>query len=417
MKYSLIFLGLLIQTSSIYAHEQNEHHHPNHPNIDKNLPVLQWQLEGLMNVGTSSVENDTIILLQNGAHDPQKTGFNLQYVELSLDFIINSITKFSAAVQADDEEFGVERLYLVTTIYQPMALKVGYFAADFGRLNAHHGENWLDYPVINTRLLGGEGTRGTGIQLTNQLPVNWPAQISLSVQNADDATAVSFLGKGHSHGDEEQTTHNHINTEIYPFYDGVGGTPIVRTKSNQINDLLYTFRSNQQWQPLSSLTVNWGISGMMGANRAGNHSKSYLYGSDLTMIAQLAHAQTLTWHSELTQRQFKVNSYQDDIITIQNNTLKDWGFYSQLLYQFHPQWNIGVRYDYATGDKSLFNGQRAQDYLRSDRFRISSLLTWSPRQEVILHLQHNYDDADFMPENAHTIWLGLSWKLGTKHHD
>jgi hypothetical protein len=413
MKYLFIFLGLFVPSASVYAHEQHQHE-----TTDSNTSELRWQLEGLMSVGHSTAEKDLLTALQNGAHDPQKTGFNLQHIGLSVDFVISSATALSLGLQANDEEFGVEHLYLQTDVYKPIALKVGYFAADFGRLNAdHHGGGWLDYPVVNARLLGGEGTRGTGIQMATQLPLDWLSRLSFSIQNANDESAVSFLGEGHTHGDDEHNTHAHINTEAYPFYDGVGGTPIVRTRSSQIKDLLYTFRSSQHWQPRSQLAVNWGISAMTGANRAGYHSKTYLYGTDLTVIFQLPHAQMLTWQSEFIQRHFEVGAYQDDIITIKNNTLKDSGFYSQLLYRFHPRWMFGLRYDKATGDRALFTEQRAQDDLRSDRFRISSLLTWSPRREVTFHVQHNYDDADFMTENAHTIWLGLSWKLGAKHHD
>jgi hypothetical protein len=414
MKPLFIFLGFLLHSMNIYADEQHTH---DHENKAKDTPALRWNMQGLMSIGTSNVENDILMSLQKGTHDPQKSGFNLQHIGLSVDFMIDSSTKLAVALQANDEEFGLEQLYLKTDHYQPITLKVGYFASAFGRLNAdHHGNFWLDYPVINARLLGGEGTRGMGIELAHQLPVNWSSQISFSIQNADDETAISFLGEGHSHGDDDQG-HQHINTEEYPFYDGVGGTPIVRTKSSQISDFLYTLRSTQQWQPSSSLTVNWGLSGMMGANRAGKNSKTYLYGTDLTVIIHLTPTNTLTWQSEWMQRHFQVGAYQDDIMTIKNNTLKDSGFYSQLLYQFHPQWKIGLRYDDATGDHALFYGQRTQDELRSDRYRISSLLTWSAWRPLTFHLQHNYDVADFTDKKASTVWLGASWTWGMGHHE
>lgn len=409
MRYLFIFLSLSFYTSFVNAHGQQP--------SEEDKPSLQWQLEGMMSLGTSSAETDELTALQSGAHDPQETGFNLQNVELSVDFIVDSKTKFSAGLQADDEEFGLEHLYLETTFYAPLTAKIGYFAADFGLLNAHHTENWLDYPVINARLLGGEGTMGTGLQLAAKLPVNWHSQLSFAVQNANDETAVSFLGEGHSHDEEESATHTHVDTTAYPFYDGVGGTPIVRTHSNKIKDLLYTLRFNNQWQVLPQLALDWGLSGMIGANRAGESSKTYLIGTDLTLHWQLNQQQRVIWQTEWMQRHFEVGAYQDNSITIQENTLKDWGFYSQVLYQFHPQWAAGIRYDYASGDKALFSGQRAQDNLRSDRFRISPLLTWSPLEQIALHLQYNYDDADFMTENAHTVWLGLSWQLGADHDD
>jgi hypothetical protein len=94
-----------------------------------------------------------------------------------------------------------------------------------------------------------------------------------------------------------------------------------------------------------------------------------------------------------------------------DNRLRDWGLYSQLLYGFRPRWAAGLRFEYASGS-GTGEEVRNEDPLRADRYRISPLLVYHPTEFSRLRLQYNYDDADHLAENAHSVWLGVEILYG-----
>jgi hypothetical protein len=99
--------------------------------------------------------------------------------------------------------------------------------------------------------------------------------------------------------------------------------------------------------------------------------------------------------------------------------LRDYGFYSYVLYGFAYQWAAGLRLEYGTGSgQSVMDGvlvSRQTDPFRSDRFRVSPLVIYQPSEFSRIRLQYNYDDAQFLPgnHNANSVWLGFEFLYGT----
>ncbi|MGH7806135.1 MAG: zinc-regulated TonB-dependent outer membrane receptor, partial [Candidatus Binatia bacterium] len=90
----------------------------------------------------------------------------------------------------------------------------------------------------------------------------------------------------------------------------------------------------------------------------------------------------------------------------------DWGFYTQGLYGFAYRWAGGFRAEYASGDGETLETGRGADPFRDDRLRLSPLLTFDPSEFARLRLQYNFDDADHLDDNAHSVWLGLEFLYG-----
>src|SRR5690606_8630759 len=133
---------------------------------------------------------------QTGAHDPTRTGFNLQQLEMSLGSTVDPYFRFDSNLSFSLEGVEIEEAY-ATTLDLParLQLRAGQFLWRFGRFNAPHPHVWhfVDQPFTLGRLFGGEGGRGLGVELSWLLPLPWFAEVVASVQQADgEGTARSF---------------------------------------------------------------------------------------------------------------------------------------------------------------------------------------------------------------------------------
>jgi len=386
--------------------EENHDYHAGHGEE-------QVTVSGVLNVAVGGGDEAQSVMekLQAGAHDPRKRGFNLQQFELAVN---GEVGPFEAQSYVIFREDGVElEEAFVTTEVGDLDLKLGYFFTEFGRINPGHLETWdfLDQPVVNSRLFGGEGTRGSGLRL------GWHG-FSLTAQNSDDQ-ALSFRGEpgGHAHGEEEEK-------EEFPAgfgEEGIGGRSFHDSEVGSMDDLMYTLRWGSQL-PVGKL----GISTMWGRNGHASDTATWIYGLDYRVAADNGR---WSWQTEIMKREYHTNAValfddlgtpdpSDDInIDLPAETLEDWGIYTQFLYNMTDAWGLGVRYDYASGTVDSAEGgqlfDRNLDPARGDRSRISPLLTYRPTQRTRLRLQYNLDDADFLPDGrAHGIWLGFEVTFG-----
>src|SRR5438132_995166 len=79
-----------------------------------------------------------------------------------------------------------------------LQLKGGQFFAAFGRINPTHPHTWdfADDPLVNGRLLGPDGLRGVGAQISWTLPTPWYSQLIFASQNGRGSTGFSFRNPG-----------------------------------------------------------------------------------------------------------------------------------------------------------------------------------------------------------------------------
>src|SRR5205085_3886726 len=114
-----------------------------------------------------------------GDHDPQQRGFNARNIELAFDGAVDPYFEGFANIvfKLDNDnqtEVEVEEAFLQTTdLPFNLQLKAGQFFAAFGRINPVHPHAWefADAPIVHALLLGGDGLRGVGTQISWIVPV------------------------------------------------------------------------------------------------------------------------------------------------------------------------------------------------------------------------------------------------------
>lgn len=375
--------------------------------------LLDLSMDTLFAAGTSTERDESIENLQAGGHDPHQRGFTLQQVELSataaVDPYFNAETHLIYFIDAEGEsQFELEEVFLTTTALPAgLQVKAGQYFSEFGIINAQHPHQWdfIDQPVINSRLFGADGMRGQGGRLSWLTPLPWFGELLFGVQNADGETMTSFLGT-----DEEEAPGGHLVEE----HD-------VRS----LADMAYTGRFLQGFDLTDETSAQLGFSGAWGPNSAGSGTRTSIYGADFRLKWQPPQNDSgwpfVLWQSELMHRTYSTDLQaadpdgvpgSGDEFTVPGDTLLDDGYYSYLLWGFRRNWIAGFRYEQArtSGDGATPSDT---DPFRDDRTRMSPIVMWQPTHFSRLRLQYNYDRADHLRHNdAHSVWLGVEFLIG-----
>jgi hypothetical protein len=342
--------------------------------------------------GTSTAGDDSIAELQDGAHDPNRRGFTIENLELSL---VGAIDPYFAGemhlvFQLDREgesTFELEEAFL-TTQSLPLGLqaKAGMFFTELGRLNPQHPHAWdfADQPVINSRLFGGDGLRSPGARISWLTPLPWWSEFLFAIQNANGETAFSFL----SAEDEGE----------------FAGFAFEERPVRSFSDVLYAGRWFNSWSMSRSLALNFGISGATGPNPTGADARTWIVGSDLYVRWQPTDAYHgwpfVAFQTEALARRYELGTGGEE--------REDWGGYGQLLWGATHRWVLGARYDFAEGrgpgDGPAFD----------ERQRASLNASFYPTEFSKFRLQYNFDAATFLEDDqAHTVWLQFEYLLGS----
>ena len=380
-----------------------------------NLRFIDIGLDILVASGSSSERDAEIRRLQGGAHDPRRRGFTLQQAELSLKGAVDPYFVAEAFIIASEDEVELEEAFFTTTsLPYNLQLEGGYFLTEFGIINPTHPHawDWIDQPIINTRLFGGEGQRAAGFRLAKLLPTSWFSEIHFGMQDPTTDTMPSFLGEGHEHGDEEEEGH-----DDEAFEETLGGFARVKNDVRNLGDLVYLGRYVNAWDVTPELTTKLGLNVLYGPNSTGDDAETLIYGADLKMTWRPATSfrgyPFLTWQTEIMKRDFDIDKNNPAFEPgVTSDQLEDYGLYSYLLYGFKHGWAAGLRGEVVSGS-GTGEGNRADNFSRDDRFRISPMLVWQTSEFSRFRLQYNYDNADHLPDDdAHTVWLGAEVSFG-----
>lgn len=385
--------------------------------------LIDISLDTLFAIGSSTERDQSLQNLQGGAHDPRKRGFTLQQVELSMIGAIDPyLTGEAHIIYAVDPLEGetiveLEEAFATTTsLPWGLQVEVGFFFTEFGRINPVHPHawDWLDQPVINTRVFGGDGMRQAGVRLGWLTPLPWFSEAHFGVQNANGETMASFIA----------------NEEVFEER-AIGGRPFTEPEVRSLEDLVYLARWVNAWDLNEQWSLALGGSALYGPNATGGDGETWVYGADLLVKWVPRQNQRgwpfLLWQSEFIRRDYDAaaavhvgpdgaDGTLDDVL-LPSDTLGDWGFYTQLLYGFTPGWAAGLRYEYATasGDSVDETGafvSHNDDPFRDDRHRISPLIIWQPSHFSRVRLQYNYDQAAHLNHEAHSVWFGVEFLFG-----
>jgi hypothetical protein len=350
-------------------------------------------LDSLFAAGASTAPN--LEALQTGAHDPNQRGFTVQNIELTLsgnvDPYFTAIGHLIFGIDREGESFlEVEEAYLTSTALPAnLQLRAGQFFTQFGRLNPQHPHAWafVDQPLINGRMFGGDGMRGPGMQLSYLVPLPVYAEAMVALQNSQGETMASFRS--------------------VPGEDLFGRTLIERQVEG-IGDLVITPRLATSFNPSDTQTVLLGVSGAFGPNGSGESARTQMLGLDLYYkrkpLQTVKGWPFVAWQSEIMKREYDNAA----VGALPEEQLLDWGGYTQVIWGFAPRWVAGVRGDYAAGKDGDLT-----DPLRERRVRFATDLTFYPSEFSKWRVQYNRDDVQSREDIAHSVFLQWEFLIGT----
>ncbi len=318
-----------------------------------------------------------------GDHDPQQRGFNARNIELAFDGAVDPYFEGFANIvfkldNDNETEVEVEEAFLQTTnLPFNLQLKAGQFFAAFGRINPTHPHTWdfADAPLVHGRLLGPDGLRGVGAQMSWTVPVPWYSQLIFAAQNGRGGTGYSFRNPGD---------------------DGIFfGRMTTDREARGLQDFVWIPRFENSVDLSPTQVVLAGVSGAFGSNETGANARTQIYGADFLYKWKSSHAEGgfpfVKWQTEAMYRRFEAGRGVDESFPVAE-TFHDLGMYSQVLWGFKKGWVAGVRGDYLHDTDSHFT----DDPDRQTRSRISANLTWYPTEFSKIRLQYNHD---FLEEN------------------
>jgi hypothetical protein len=366
-----------------------------------NKNYMNISFDGMFALAASSERH--LDRLEVGDHDPLQRGFNGRNAEIALDGAVDPYFEGFANIvlkldNNNETEIELEEAFLqTTTLPYGLQIKAGQFFDQFGRINPTHPHTWefADSPLVNGRLLGADGLRGAGAQLAWTLPVPWYAQFIFAVQNGRGGTGYSFRNPGD---------------------DGVFfGRMTIDRDASALHDMVYVPRLETSFNPSDTQTVLLGVSGAFGMNDTGADNHTQIYGADFLYKWKSSHAEGgfpfVKWQTEAMYRRFEAGRGLDNSFPVEE-TFRDWGMYSQVLWGFKKGWVVGIRGDYLHMQESPFT----DDDTRQSRSRISANLTWYPTEFSKIRLQYNHDfleENDFLASrDVDSVFLQFEFILG-----
>lgn len=312
--------------------------------------------------------------LQLGAHDPNRTGFTFQQLELHMDASVDPYFRFDTNIVFAPFGVEVEEAY-ATTLGLPWNLQVraGQFLSRFGRINATHPHAWqlTDQPIVIGKFFGAEGNRGIGAELSWLVPVSWYAEVVGSVTDADgDEASRSFLGSSGVQVDGPE-------------------------------DLLYTLALEQFFPFDDDWSLFLGFSGMFGPNGTGNDNRTEIYGADLYLRYRPIASENRAAVSLQAEALYRTRQ-------VPRDRLEDFGLYAQLTWNFTPRWETSARYEFVSG---VENDPLDPEWTEP-RQRASVALTFYPSHFSRIRAQGSLDDPQFRNEPIWAAILALEVLVG-----
>ena len=367
---------------------------------------MNVSFDALVDAGWSTA-HDPGAQLELGDHDPSKRGFSLRNAEIALNGAVDPYFMGFANIaykldNNNETSVELEEAYMVSSdLPANLQLKGGQFFANFGRNNSQHPHAWafVDAPLISTRVFGPDGLRSLGAQLSWLAPTPFYTELSLGLLDGQGGTSFSFRNAG--------------EFDSASGVDRFHGRETFDRTLDGPQDLIYAPRVSSSFDLSDTQTLLVGTSGAFGPNETGPSSRTEIYGADVYWKWKPANASQgfpfVSWQTEGIYQRYGANA--DPTAPgggLRSENLRDYGFYSQVLWGFRPHWVAGLRGEYVTGNSGAYD---ANDIFRGDRHRITSAMTWYLSEFSKIRLQYNYDCGEYFGD-AHSVWLQMEFLLG-----
>ena len=382
-------------------------------------------------MGGSTASDEDMEALFGGHHDPKRTGFTLQSLDLSAAGSYDPFfdAYFNATLTVDgggETAIEIEEAWARSKwLGGVLRVQAGHFYAPFGIVNRTHLHDWAwqTQPVIATRVFGADGARGLGVQAEARLSGNGAFQSTLlaSMQNRRSIHI-------HGHGAEEEAHAEEEAEEGEEHADEAADE--AGAEGNGAEDFAYTIRMANRVKISPQTMFAFGGSAMFEPNPDGHDSLVSTLGADVTISHRLPSKNRLVLTAEYMHRTSKaavaehheeeeeeeenghMNGEEEEEDHDERIRVQDYGFYLQGMWYTPDGWGFGLRYESVDGRGGDAEA-RAADPMLGSRTRISPLLLWQFSDLGRLKLQYNMDRTQFLEKRrAHSVFLSASWSFG-----
>lgn len=233
-------------------------------------------------------------------HDPSRTGFNLQEIELALQSVIDPYIRADVFLAFSEDGVELEEGY-ITTLSLPKGLQVkgGLYLLPFGRQNPKHVERWafVNNNLPNQEIFGPEQFRELGFEVSYLFPTPF----------------FFLLQTNFTQGSNEDN------------FDG-----------DRKGDFAYTARLSGSTDLTENLTLLAGSSGAFGFNNSAPGNTTWILGGDLLLSWRPSAMTGIDWQTEYIYRR---REGEEGLETLG-------GISSYLTGNWSKRWGTGLRLDY-----------------------------------------------------------------------
>ena len=368
----------------------------------KDDEVVHLELPGIAHGLIGSHEHDGATHSSYNANN----GFNLNYAELVLSSSVDPSFTMDGVFHFSEDAVEIEELYFTSTALGNGArIKGGKFNSNFGYLNEHHHHSWSfgDMPLVYEAFLGMHGINEKGLQLQWTAPTDTYLMLGLeTLQGENEQMFGNSSIEGN--GDEEN--------------------PMIESEDAPSLIIAYAKTSFD----IGDTTLLAGLSYAQGSSRI-DHSTddesphaftgdSTLYGADVTLKHYFNSYSFLTFQNELLSRELDGVQYNLDetgeLASKPNLTKKQTGLYSQLVYGYDKNWQMGLRYDSIFKNDIKANGTLKD--MPNNFNRYSAMVEYHTSEFARFRVQYNRNEAlyneDGERQNIDTIMLQANISIG-----
>jgi hypothetical protein len=302
-------------------------------------------------LGGESTEND-------------RRGFSLGESEVNLSSNIDQALRaeLTLAFTSEDEVSVEEGFIQTTSLPWGFTAKAGRFFSGIGYLNEKHSHNWdfIDQPLPYLAMLDKQ-YGDDGVQL------RWLAPTPFFLEFGGEAfRGDSFPAAGATHGGMgAQSVFVHAGDDLNDSSSWLAGVSYLRTRARE--------RETGDTPDLFSGHTDLGIASLV-----------YKWAPDGNVRERNL---TLAGEYFLQRQSGDFNGT--------NFSSTSTGWYAQAVYQFTPQWRVGLRYDQVNADDVdiAFAGSALDDTGHTPR-RGTALLEYDTSEFGRIRLQYSRDDTD-----------------------
>ena len=313
-----------------------------------------------------------------GEHDPARSGFTLQQLELHVASSVDPFLRLDTNIVVTPHGLELEEAF-ATSLALPLRLQVraGQFLHRFGRINARHPHAWnfLTQTLVIGKFFGSDGGRGIGAEISYLLPAAWYAETTFSVQ---------------------QATGNCCSRSM-------------TARTGAPRALVYTLVLQQFFAINDDWGLQWGVSGQTGDWQHGG--RTVLAGTDVR----------LRWRPVGEDRRRAVTLQLESMVrrrSIGAQRLTDAGGFAELQWTLGPSWDVAVRGEAVSGvapHPGLPEGDPLDPAWTGTRQRYAASATYWPTHFSRLRLEASRGQVPSLAAGERAVWglmLGLEVVVG-----